>query len=66
MSYKNDRKKDDSAIRITIMLDKGNVQPLRRIQSKLLSESAKNISFSRVINQIITIGLKNYKKRDVF
>ena len=53
------------AIRITIMLDKPNSDRLRSLQAKLLQATQKNISFSHVINQVIKVGLKYFKKEKV-
>jgi len=46
------------AIRITIMIDENLAKKLRVLQSKKIRTSGKNISFSRVINEIIQKGLK--------
>jgi len=44
--------------RITIMLDNDLAKKLRDRQSKLIKESTKSVSFSRVINDIVRKGLK--------
>jgi predicted RNase H-related nuclease YkuK (DUF458 family) len=41
------------AKRITIMLDEENVKNLRNLQAKMLKESNKSVSFSKVINEVI-------------
>jgi len=41
---------------ITIMLDDENLKKLRTLQSKMIKESEKSVSFSRVINEIIKKG----------
>ena len=43
--------------RITIMIDEENVKKLRNLQAKLIKESEKSVSFSRVLNEIIKKGL---------
>ena len=47
--------------RITVMIDYNNSKQLRGIQAEFLKKDSKNASFSRVINKILKIGLKNYK-----
>lgn len=47
--------------RITIMLDSEISSKLRNIQSKMIKTSDKSVSFSKVINEILTEGLKHYK-----
>jgi len=44
------------------MLDKANSIKLHGLQAKLIQTTRKNISFSFVINQVIKIGLKQFKK----
>ncbi len=39
--------------RITIVLDEDNMKKLREKQAKLIKESAKAVSFSRVINETL-------------
>jgi ABC-type hemin transport system ATPase subunit len=51
-----------NAIRLTIMLDKANAIKLRSHQAKLIQTTRKNITFSFVINQVVKIGLKQFKK----
>ena len=48
-----------SAIRITIMLNKDLEKKLRLLQGKLIQKTRKNISFSKVINDVLGEGLKN-------
>jgi 16S rRNA U1498 N3-methylase RsmE len=55
------QKKND-ANRLSIMLDKANTSNLRSIQAKLIQSTRKNISFSFVINQVVKIGIKQFKK----
>lgn len=47
------------AQRITIMLDDELVKKLRMIQAKLIKESTKSVSFSRVLNETVKQGLQN-------
>ena len=61
----NDPRKTENGVRITIVLDDENIKPLRELQSKIITGSAKSVSFSRVINRMIKVGLKNYKKKEV-
>ncbi len=44
--------------RITIVLDEHLEKQLRFIQSKLIKNSIKSISFSRVLNMVLEEGLK--------
>lgn len=44
--------------RTTIVLDIDLLKKLRRIQANQIKESAKSVSFSSVINQILEKGLK--------
>jgi len=46
--------------RITIVLDTQNSKKLRKIQGKLIAESPKSVSFSRVLNLVIIEGLKKF------
>jgi len=39
--------------RITIMLDDDLVKKLHELQSKLIKETAKSVSFSSVVNQTL-------------
>ncbi len=47
------------AQRITIMLDDELAKKLRIIQAKLIKESTKSVSFSKVLNETVKQGLKN-------
>ena len=47
--------------RITIVLDSGNVEKLRSIQANMIRTSTKSISFSRVLNLVVSEGLKKFK-----
>ena len=44
--------------RITIVLDDDLAKKLRERQSKLIKESTRSVSFSRVLNETIRKGLK--------
>ncbi len=54
--------KKNNAIRLSIMLDQANASVLRSLQAKLIQSTRKNISFSFVINQVVKIGIKQFKK----
>jgi len=54
--------KKKNAIRLSIMLDQANASNLRSIQANLIKTTRKNISFSFVINQVVKIGIKQFKK----
>ncbi len=54
--------KKEKAIRLSIMLDKSNAIKLHSLQAKLIQKTRKNISFSNVINQVVKVGLKQFKK----
>ena len=54
--------KKNNANRLSIMLDKTNTSNLRSIQANLIKTTRKNISFSFVINQVVKIGIKQFKK----
>ncbi len=43
--------------RVTIMLDENLEKKLRKIQAKLIKNSKKSMSFSKVVNDILRIGL---------
>ena len=43
--------------RITIVMDDDNNNKLRALQAKMIKESGKSVSFSRVINEVIKKGL---------
>jgi len=47
--------------RITVVLDSSNVEKLRGIQAKMIRTSTKSISFSRVLNLVVSEGLKKFK-----
>ncbi len=44
--------------RVTIVLDDDLVKKLRDKQAKLIKESAKSVSFSRVVNETLRKGIK--------
>ena len=47
--------------RITIVLNSTNVEKLRNIQAKMIRTSPKSISFSHVLNLVVSEGLKKFK-----
>ncbi|MGY5152351.1 MAG: hypothetical protein ACW9XA_08790 [Candidatus Nitrosopumilus sp. bin_6a] len=47
--------------RITVVLDSSNVEKLRNIQAKMIRSSSKSISFSHVLNLVVSQGLKKFK-----
>ena len=47
--------------RITIVLDSANAEKLRNIQAKMIRTSTKSISFSHVLNLVVSEGLKKFK-----
>ncbi len=48
--------------RITIMLDDDLQKKLREKQAKLIKQSKKSVSFSRVVNLTLSEGIKKSKK----
>jgi len=46
--------------RITVVIDDSNVKKLRKIQGKMIIESPRSISFSRVLNLVLAEGLKKF------
>ena len=47
--------------RITVVLNSTNVEKLRNIQAKMIKISPKSISFSHVLNLVVSEGLKKIK-----
>ena len=47
-----------TGFRTTIILDEDNLKKLHVIQSKMIKDSAKSVSLSKVINGVIKRGLK--------
>jgi len=47
--------------RITIVLNSTNVEKFRNIQARMIRTSPKSISFSRVLNLVVSEGLKKFK-----
>ena len=47
--------------RITVVLNTGNIEKLRNIQAKMIRTSTKSISFSHVLNLVVSEGLKKFK-----
>ena len=44
---------------VTLIIDDENLKKLRTLQSKTISQSMSNVSFSRVVNDVLKTGLKN-------
>jgi len=47
--------------RVTVVLDDSYNEKLRNIQAKLIKNSPKSVSFSRVLNLVVEEGLKTFK-----
>ncbi|MBT8242867.1 MAG: hypothetical protein HKP34_04050 [Nitrosopumilus sp.] len=47
--------------RITVVLDSTNTEKLRNIQAKMIKTSTKSVSFSHVLNLVVSEGLKKFK-----
>ena len=47
--------------RITVVFDDENMKLLRKIQGNMIVNSGKSVSFSRVVNIILTKGLQGAK-----
>ena len=47
--------------RITVVLNASNIEKLRNIQAKMIRTSTKSISFSHVLNLVVSEGLKKFK-----
>ena len=47
--------------RITVVLESSNVEKLRNIQAKMIKTSPKSVSFSYVLNLVVSEGLKKFK-----
>jgi hypothetical protein len=47
--------------RITVVMNSSNVEKLRNIQAKMIRTSPKSISFSHVLNLVVSEGLKKFK-----
>lgn len=45
-------------IRVTIVLDENNDKQLRTLQAKKIEASARSVSYSKVINEVLKNGLK--------
>ncbi len=44
--------------RITIVFDNDNLKKLREKQAKLIKDSTKSVSFSRVVNEVVRKNVK--------
>jgi hypothetical protein len=49
--------------RVTIMLEEGVYTSLRKLQSNTIIKTNKNCSFSKIVNQVVTEGLKKTTKK---
>ncbi|NNL58413.1 MAG: hypothetical protein HKP31_02965 [Nitrosopumilus sp.] len=47
--------------RITVVMDPSNIEKLRNIQAKMIKNTSSSVSFSHVLNLVVTEGLKKYK-----
>jgi hypothetical protein len=47
--------------RITIVLESQNTEKLRNIQAKMIRDSSNSVSFSHVLNLVVSEGLKKFK-----
>jgi len=47
--------------RITVILDPASAKKIRSIQAKMIMTSSKSVSFSHVLNLVVSDGLKKYK-----
>ncbi len=47
--------------RITIVLNSTNIEKLRTIQAKMIKTSPKSVSFSHVVNLVVSEGLKKFR-----
>ena len=45
-------------IRVTVLIDDEIMTKIRNLQSKMIKESSKSVSFSRVINRVLEDGLR--------
>ena len=48
-------------VRVTVVLNDVNLEKLRGIQAKMIKSSTKSVSFSSVLNQVVSEGLKKFK-----
>lgn len=44
---------------VTLIIDDENLKKLRNLQSKTIVQSMNNVSFSRVVNDVLKTGLKH-------
>ncbi|MDH3313415.1 MAG: hypothetical protein OEM28_09770 [Nitrosopumilus sp.] len=47
--------------RITVVLNSSNTEKLRSIQAMMIKNTSKSVSFSHVLNLVVSQGLKTYK-----
>lgn len=58
-------RKKSTRIRVCLNVDEGIYKQVRNIQSFLIKETNKNISFSKVVEEVLDIGLNDKKFSDV-
>jgi len=49
--------------RITIMMDEDIYTKLRNLQSKIIKKTKKSCSFSKLVNEVVVVGLKHPPKK---
>ncbi|MGY5149112.1 MAG: hypothetical protein ACW9W3_03530 [Candidatus Nitrosopumilus sp. bin_68KS] len=47
--------------RITVVMNPVNTEKLRSIQAKMIKNTPSSVSFSHVLNLVVTEGLKTFK-----
>ncbi|MCV0400555.1 MAG: hypothetical protein K5777_01030 [Nitrosopumilus sp.] len=47
--------------RITVVLSPSNTEKLRNIQAKMIKTTTNSVSFSHVLNLVVSEGLKKFK-----
>jgi len=47
--------------RVTVVMSDANIEKLRNIQAKMIKTSTKSISFSHVLNLVVSENLKKLK-----
>lgn len=49
-----------ATIRVTITIDETNLKRLRKIQSEMILQENRSISFSKALNIVLDTGLKKH------
>jgi hypothetical protein len=57
------RKLDKNHARISVIIEKEVVEQLRNIQAQMINNSKNNVSFSFVVNLVISKGLDKLSKK---